>query len=913
MINGFTVIEGGGSREKGVAHNIVSKEDIQPISHDLKYTVQDYQATLSNKGKYEIKDENGKQYIVQIQDGVGDFPIISDTQNGKKEAYGNIRHHFNWGQTEIKNINLGLQDRDQPDIALSKDIHNVKVKVNGYEHTYNYNQQNKDPFNVDQAEGEETFNVGVKFKNKVDGSYNRAIYTSDYEYDPDDKSNELKVYVTYELKMIQSNTNLKAKINSIAEYHDAKYKIEKIGTQVDDNGNIKEETVIPMEKVREAGTQNKYSKKIIYCNLELEPQQPKSVFVKFELSKENVVNILSDRNSENKAKELLNNIAEIESYSILKDNKPYAGIDINSNPGNCTIEDSKTYENDTSAAPGLQLELVDAREMTGKVFEDEVQPENGQKKEDIMTGKERKGDGTYKEGEPGIGGVSVTLKEEDDTGSGMTYKAVTVPEDGPYHITKEVTKKTEGENPKDREYTFTATRVTEGQDENNPNIHQLKKGDFYIIGYIPGKYTLTYTWGDQTYTVQNYKGTIYNDKERQKKTRWWYVEKYNPDGTPKDAQITRDSDAIDNYATRIKIDNQTKEMDQQNNINHINQAYQQESSIITKMDSITPPMEIDVEYRTTYSDSKGDKYAYCIDNIDFGIVERAKQNLVLTKRISSLKATLANGQVIVDMTIDKEGKVTGDRSGITYMKPNPNIEPNNGFIKLELDNELIQGTKLEVGYSIEATNNSESDYIPKEYKPEEGKEAVFYKYGEITEDQELVTISPTGIIDYLDRNWSFDQKANQAWQVMTANGEDKENNISKLVDKETVIQGADSTIGEKMILYTKNLQEKKISPGKSESVTINVSKTLTTTDQISLDNETEEVIVTKTGGSTLQTIPGNYVPGSGSQEDDDSMAETAIVTPATGENLNYIIPIIIGATALIILGAGIIMIKKKAI
>ena len=42
--------------------------------------------------------------------------------------------------------------------------------------------------------------------------------------------------------------------------------------------------------------------------------------------------------------------------------KIYAGIDMNSNPGNCTVEDPKTYENDTSAAPGLQLELAEARE-----------------------------------------------------------------------------------------------------------------------------------------------------------------------------------------------------------------------------------------------------------------------------------------------------------------------------------------------------------------------------------------------------------------------------------------------------------------------------------------------------------------------------------------------------------------------
>lgn len=63
----------------------------------------------------------------------------------------------------------------------------------------------------------------------------------------------------------------------------------------------------------------------------------------------------------------------------------------------------------------------------------------------------------------------------------------------------------------------------------------------------------------------------------------------------------------------------------------------------------------------------------------------------------------------------------------------------------------------------------------------------------------------------------------------------------------------------------------------------------------------------------IQSTLGNYVPGEGPTESDDSMAETTIVTPATGENRDYILPIIIGATALIILGAGVIIIKKKVV
>ena len=79
-----------------------------------------------------------------------------------------------------------------------------------------------------------------------------------------------------------------------------------------------------------------------------------------------------------------------------------------------------------------------------------------------------------------------------------------------------------------------------------------------------------------------------------------------------------------------------------------------------------------------------------------------------------------------------------------------------------------------------------------------------------------------------------------------------------------------------------------------------------------MDNEAETVIIDKTGGSKMyELVPGNYVPGSGSTETDDDIAETTIVTPSTGENQNYIIAITVGISALAILGVGIVLIKKK--
>ena len=112
--------------------------------------------------------------------------------------------------------------------------------------------------------------------------------------------------------------------------------------------------------------------------------------------------------------ENLDNVVEINSYSTFgEDGKAYAGIDVDSNPGNAKPGDKTTYEDDTDSSPSLQLEIADARELAGTVFLDETNmPE-------LQTNKERRGNGKYDEGEKGIASVEVTLTE--NTGSEKVY------------------------------------------------------------------------------------------------------------------------------------------------------------------------------------------------------------------------------------------------------------------------------------------------------------------------------------------------------------------------------------------------------------------------------------------------------------------------------------------------------------
>lgn len=837
--NSFASIEGSGKL------TAVAKDTEGNVRHEF-----DYEEIDNGRA---IKYKDNQQILIKATTDVKDDDIPN-----KPWKYV-IKDHFEYGIEEIKYINLGLKEREQPDIGIEKDLHNVRLEVNGCGHTYLYAQRLSHPTEYDSEGG--LFNVAVRWSNKYKAlAYKRPIYEADYNYiNEKDKSKELKVYLTYQIVMLNKTPqNLTARVNSLVDFYDSNYELLHVGTKLNENGSVVDE--IRHEQDKEFNSDG-YKKEIIYNQTSITPESKdnrESVYVEFALNREAVIRILNDQVN-------LDNIVEINSYSVLKDGKSYAGIDMNSIPGNYEIGEN-VREDDTSIAPALKLETTNAREMTGKVFLDGTSAE-------LKTGEVRQGSGAYEEGEEGIGDVAVTLTDLSDNGI-VVYKTKTVNGSGKYGYIE-----TKAENEEGREeHILEPEAYNEDNKANYVYITEdgqdLTKGDFFIVGFIPSEnYVLTYTWGDKTYTVQNYKGTIYPNQERQTNKQWY-----------KDNVDTRYNDAIDDYNRRLEIDEEMKE------VTHKTQT------TIEKMDSTTPSMYIGVEYEDTNTASVGDRYAYRIKNIDFGIVERARQRLEIVKRIKTLKATLTNGQVIANLEIDENGNITGDQKNITYMRPDPLMDPNNGFIRLELDNELIQGTTLEVGYEIKAVNKSEMDYLSEE----------FYHYGKISGS--VITMTPTAIIDYLDKDWAFDSEKNPAWKVMQKEELEAQDLVAQVVYDDN---NNDSKINEKIILYTEALKNEELEPTKSAQVMLNVSKILTTTDEISLDNETENVKINRPGGAKPEAIPGNYVPGTGSTEIDDSMAETTIVTPATGENQNYALPIIIGTTALITLGVGVIIIKKR--
>ena len=746
--------------------------------------------------KYSIGYTNTQDHVAKINDSSS--CIIHAKTN---DAGYNIANYFKPGTKEIRYINLGLYEKPQADLAIANDLENVNVGVNGYWHVYKYGKRLNDSGMI--PDNSDSWNVGVKFKNSYTGTYKRAVYESDVNYQTNDKSKEMQVYLTYKIA-IRNESSYLTKANSIVNYFDNRYELVSAGTGIDGQNNITGNLNIASN-----GKYNdEYNKAIIDTNSVVKSGESNYIYVQYKLNREAVLQILNN-------KETLYSTVEINSYTVYKDNNgnTVAAVDIDSVPGNMKIGNVDTYEDDTDSAPAIQLELKDDRKITGTVFVDSTTGE-------LKTGEIRQGNGQFDNGESTISGVKVTLHELNNSIG-------------------------------DIETTTDAN------------------GNYEFTGYIPGQYTITYTWGDKDYKVQYYKGTVY-DSSRDQNNKEWY----------KDAVDTRKTDAIDNYDERKAIDKEVANITNHTVGEEVSKAYNGEQSAITitKMNSVTPTMEFSVEYETTVTDGTADKVEFIVKNVDFGIVERARQKLDLEKRVSTFKVTLANGQILADATVTEDGKLEGTTNHMTYMGPSTNGK---GYVKLEVDSELIEGATLEVGYEIKAINQSEVDYMSENY----------YKYG--IKEGNVATLTPSAVVDYLDKNLGFVEDNNRDWKQITSEDLEKLNAV-KVGDTEY--------LNNKKILYTE-ATTKALKPTETVSVGLNVSKLLTSSEDLTFNNDAEVARITPPGNPPV--VPPEYPPV--------VPAEDIIIVPSTGANMNYLLPTIVGMVSLVILGVGVFVIKKKVI
>ena len=888
----------------------------------FKYNGQIYECTTYNESSASIKLRsyateginerrafNNKftpvnaSHKVPNRDDTGNAQFIIYAYTGSNGPNNKKKYGKNNTKEELDNINLGLMERDIFDMNLRKDLVKVDVSINGKDHTYQYNGNGED------------LEVNIRGTDVPD--YERKLRKSDLQYktQDDNAKDKLQVYVTYKIQIKnQSVGKLTGYVLDLNDYADTSYELidsyDENGKKINwtQSGNVSGsgKTYKKMHTTDLAST-GITDKKWIFLKYKVSNDTLKEVLQKGETLEENYAEIAGYRNTYTNERRdtegrLLSNAGE-NAGLIDRDSTPD-----NMNPTSSKVQNfvaqSKTsayqnlsgeektkrsrevFEDDADVAPGLRLIRDDvARTMSGVVFEDAPLQAK-------LNNNERIGDGIYQNGENKVNKVKVELLCQ-----------------------------------------------------NNEDVDKLNKieirtnsdGSYTLAGFIPGDYLIKFTYGDyeclvspqnnnEMYTGQDYKSTLY--EESNYKDTYWY----------KNTQ-PRENDAVDDYEGRRQEVNEYSKDYKYDIAQVLNSSNTNNPDLLstlaekTYMVANTAEMSMEVEYL------KDDTAPYKVQNIDLGIIERPRTEVILNKEVSNVKLTSTDGTTIFD-TNQKAPNLTW----VNNKYDRDHHLSSQGLIQGTVDENLLYGSNVNVKYLLKIINNSELDYNEKSY----------YTTGIVQNKNTLNRIETTGIIEYVPNILQYDAKLtkedgkittsiggrettmdvggnNNLWNVLASKVESK--NLPSSYKGTLLEPGAFDEAKQKLdeILET-NLNLAKRNLGPTDYLELRDILTFTrviarpedTSDKEEIQNIAEIIRLNIDNGrrpyykdttnKEIIEIPGNTYPSTLRNIEEIDTARSEILTfvvPFGKDKQITLILVIIGS--LIILITGIIVIKKKVL
>lgn len=776
---------------------------------------------------------------------------------------------YNLWQSEIV-VNYGITEKEQPNLSTVKDVQSVRVNIAGLEYVYNYADRFTNTIrfgNGHEIEPQVKFATGT-YSNM---SYTRPLYASDIMSNITvTNENPVEVRVTYRIQLKNKATTIDTKVNEIIDFYDNRFELEGVGSQINSTGRITSQ--LPYSNSQSSGNYN--SIRINTSSLGvIRNQSTKDIYIVLRVKYEDLQSIVN-----NNTPISLENVAEITSYTSYYDEdgkKPYGGIDHNSQPGNTIPGDKTTFEDDTDRAPGLALTLQNPRETTGNVFED-ITPD------ELNSGQIREADGQYTAEDKAIQNVTVRLLKVNDDNSTSIANVWN-----------------------NNQWVPAQTTTT-------------SSGSYKIEGYIPGHYIVEYEWGDNTYRVQDYKSTVVdrNSYQAKQSNLEWYKDEFK-DNYPgvewnqyTNTEI-RVSDAVDDYTTREAIDAQMTEITYgvQEKLNKTYDESYTGEKYINKISAYTPEFSVGIEY-----DSVDPTIPNKIENIDFGIVKRAIQTLELIKRIDTVKLTLANGNVLIDAhVVERNGQLELENAQryATYI-PQSSNNLSSGQFRIEIDTEIIQGATLEIKYAYYVQNISEVEYLSED----------FYNYGSqvisLQNPNNVVQLRALEVMDYIDNNVAIslinEQEASgNGWKKVDNNKKNEllannSSDLPKIYEKFDVVYKEVNNI-----LTTNKLENISLKPEDITQINLTTYRVLAQSQEgLHVENDAEIIRISKTGGSSITTVPGNYNPTETPRVDepDSDESEDVTIIPPTGLTTDYTTYAVLAVCSLGIVILGVVLIKK---
>ena len=440
---------------------------------------------------------------------------------------------------KILHINQGYKERQDVDLALKKDVEKATLEINGKTHVYEYDQRSE----ANDPNYDGTFDVSVRISDGYYSTeYSRELYKSDYAYKVSqygenyaeygkDKSDELRIFVTYKLTVRNQSMSIRGRIDEIVDYFDADYTFvpERSYIEWSDGSTNNNPDIFSVGSSKLGSTSGDISgyNKVYVTGGDryLNSGEKVTYYLTYEVNK------TTDENGENWIildEELQSgtaigvgkeNIAEINRYStIYADGTqvpnvgdvgglPAGLIDVDSNPGNVEdtgigkdtgINDSvyERFEDDSDKAPNIRIILYrddeENRVIQGTVWEDDRNVNDNS----INGGTTATGDGIRDEDETKINGVTIQLVEIMDNGTEFVWREFG---DHSQDYTQPI--ETIGKG------TGSGTQAEETPIINVANLVENYKfagdytGQYVFKSFMPGNYVIRYIYGDTVRTV----------------------------------------------------------------------------------------------------------------------------------------------------------------------------------------------------------------------------------------------------------------------------------------------------------------------------------------------------------------------------------------------------------------------------
>ena len=947
--NSFTEVTGDGQY---IAYNGMNR---LTYNKNKSGVAEDSQIYLENTYKYTCRRTNGKNnkrgtVTVTPFDNVLKVTATIDA-NYLKTAYNTMKKGYKDNTKEllltIPNLNLGLYQREQVDLGLTKDTVLAQVDINGksYKYLYAQDMRNKLGELLGKTIKPTETSLGVAFerggKELLDPNdkYKTAIHKADVVYDnPNGTDGELKVTITYGIGLVNNSNTLYGKINKIKEYYSSEYTLADKTIYLDplctkpltgatiENESTKDNAILENETV--ARNYKTFDINFGSSGIVIEPNAKEQtiIYLKMELPKSQLQHFINN-DVEYKNKEF-RNFAEISSYTTYsaynaktKTGTLYATYDYDSVPNNIATTNPKLRksEDDSDYSRGLQIVLAEERTLSGYVFKDNANST-------ALKLNIRQGNGYFdKSSEKGIAGVTVQL----------------VP-----------TSLIKSKNTKDiqQEYKFMDNQDLKVEDVNkyyeNRKLSTLTyttdaDGYFEFKGILPGDYQIRYIWGLDNKTtlkdgtkvsVGEYKSTYYGINNSDAK---WYLKNSGK------------SSAIDSWAQRTDFDEGLQASYEDYSTYNVSGT-----KLKNNMNSWSSVLDMGVEVvgqnnqvlvRKSDDLYKYNRYLYKIENIDFGLIERPKQQLQIKKELTHLRIKTAQGQTIVDAEVILEnGKKTFKNIKdvlYTVLLPESDTNPT-GTVKSEIDKDYMPVT-LEATYTVSVINTSEKDYK---------NQGFYYSNKSPINEDGIVQLKAKGVYDYItqvfnvsesDSNYNsvtketynkipgtmIEKGYSQYYSLLNDNeytftaDDGTEIKVNKWNSENSVLTSLyrewwDAKTEKQAVRNTKldgkniiNLQalEQELVAGQSVSSTYTVKSLVQNQeDEIKLDNDAEIIDIERTTGfgkTKISTYQKLYDGG-----------EKVIITPPTGEDRSKegvnILAISL-ASGLAVLGIGLIFIKRR--